>query len=162
MAPDLPGFGQSLRRECHWSVGDFAANLIECLQGWGLDRCALVGGHLASLIAMEVAQRAPQRLAWLGLDGTPVWDEALRSDILHKATPAPMVLREDGEHLKALWQHLPAAATGGASAAGASGVTVGSVAISRSAARRRSISSRPSSADTARRQAVRPISSLPA
>ena len=40
------------------------------------------------------------------LDGTAVWDEALRRDILEKARPAPMVPREDGEHLKELWKHL--------------------------------------------------------
>jgi pimeloyl-ACP methyl ester carboxylesterase len=106
VAPDLPGFGQSLRREGHWSVGDFADNLLECLGAWGIDRCALVGGHLASLIAMEAARRAASRFALLVLDGTPVWDEALRRDILQKARPAPMVPSEDGEHLKELWRHL--------------------------------------------------------
>jgi pimeloyl-ACP methyl ester carboxylesterase len=106
IAPDLPGFGNSLRREGHWSVGDFADNVIECLGAWGLARCALLGGHLASLIAMEVARRAPRRLVMVALDGTPVWDEALRREILKKATPTPMVLREDGEHLKDLWKHL--------------------------------------------------------
>lgn len=106
IAPDLPGFGNSLRREGHWTVGDFADNIAECLDRWGLERCALVGGHLASLIAMEVAGRVPRRLAMVALDGTPVWDEALRRDILQKATPMPMVLREDGEHMKDLWKHL--------------------------------------------------------
>ena len=106
IAPDLPGFGNSLRRQGHWSVGDFADSVAECLAAWDLPRCALLGGHLASLIAMEVARRAPARLAMVALDGTPVWDEALRRDILKKATPTPMVLREDGEHLKELWKHL--------------------------------------------------------
>lgn len=106
LAPDLPGFGQSLRREGHWSVGDFADNLLECLDGWGLAHVTLAGGHLASLVAMEAARRAPARFALLVLDGTPVWDEALRRDILEKARPAPMLPREDGEHLKQLWQHL--------------------------------------------------------
>jgi len=106
LAPDLPGFGNSLRRAGHWSVADFGASVAECLDAWGLARCALVGGHLASLIAMEVARQVPRRLAFVALDGTPVWDEALRREILQKATPQPMVLREDGEHLKELWTHL--------------------------------------------------------
>lgn len=106
LAPDLPGFGQSLRREGHWSIGDFADNLLECLDGWDLARVTLAGGHIASLVAMEVARRAPSRVGLLVLDGTPVWDEALRRDILEKARPAPMVPREDGEHLKELWKHL--------------------------------------------------------
>lgn len=106
IAPDLPGFGNSLRREGHWSVADFAACIVECLDAWGLARCGLVGGHLAALIAMEVAHRAPGRLAFVALDGTPVWDEALRREILQKATPRPVVPREDGEHLKEIWAHL--------------------------------------------------------
>jgi pimeloyl-ACP methyl ester carboxylesterase len=106
IAPDLPGFGNSMRRQGHWGVGDFADNVVECLSAWGLGRCALLGGHLTSLVAMETARRAPGRLALVALDGTPVWDEALRREILAKATPTPMLPREDGEHLKALWQHL--------------------------------------------------------
>ncbi len=106
IAPDLPGFGNSMRREGHWSIADFANNVAECLDGWQLERCALLGGHLASLIAMEVAQRVPRRLAMVALDGSPVWDDARRREILKMATPSAMVLREDGEHLKELWKHL--------------------------------------------------------
>jgi len=106
IAPDLPGFGQSLRLEGHWSIGDFAACMLECLDGWGLGRCVLVGGHLASLIAMEAADRAPQRFALVVLDGTPAWDEARRREILQRARPVPMTPSEDGAHLQALWQQL--------------------------------------------------------
>jgi pimeloyl-ACP methyl ester carboxylesterase len=106
IAPDLPGFGRSLRRAGHWTVGDFADNLLECIAAWGLGPCTLVGGHLASLVAMEAARRAAARFVLVVLDGTPVWDEVLRRDILAKARPAPMVPREDGEHLKDLWKHV--------------------------------------------------------
>ncbi len=106
IAPDLPGFGNSMRRDGHWSVADFADIVEECLAGWRIERCALLGGHLASLIAMDVAPRAPRRVALVALDGTPVWDEAKRRDILKLATPVAMVPREDGEHLKDLWKHL--------------------------------------------------------
>ena len=106
IAPDLPGFGSSLRRAGHWSVGDFADNVAECLEAWGLERCALLGGHFASLVAIEVARRVPRRLVLVALDGTPVWDEALRREILQQATPASMMPREDGEHLAELWRHV--------------------------------------------------------
>ena len=106
IAPDLPGFGSSCRREGHWSIGDFADNVLECMNAWGVVRCALVGGHISSEIALEAAIRAPGRFAMVALDGTPTWDDALRQQILAKATPRPIELREDGAHLQSLWQHM--------------------------------------------------------
>jgi pimeloyl-ACP methyl ester carboxylesterase len=106
LAPDLPGFGMSLRRVGHWSIADFADNLIECLDAWGLARCTLVGGHLASLIAMETALRAPQRIRLLVLDGTPTWDRQTRDQIIANATHTQALPDEAGEHLQSLWKHL--------------------------------------------------------
>jgi pimeloyl-ACP methyl ester carboxylesterase len=106
IAFDLPGLGFSHERAGYWSIGDFAASILEGIQGLGIERCTLLGGHVSSEIALECALRAPQRVAQLILDGTPAWDEALRRSILDKATPAPMELHEDGAHLKRLWQHI--------------------------------------------------------
>ncbi len=106
VAPDLPGFGMSLRRAGHWSIGDFAANLLEGLAALGLRRATLVGGHLSALIALEMALRSPATVALLVLDGTPVWDAATRRSILDQALPVEHVLREDGSHLVELWKHL--------------------------------------------------------
>jgi pimeloyl-ACP methyl ester carboxylesterase len=106
IAPDLPGFGMSLRRAGHWSIGDFADNLIECLAVWGLERYALVGGHLASLIAMETALRVPNRIRLLVLDGTPTWDRATREKIIASATHTQAPPDEAGDHLQGLWKHL--------------------------------------------------------
>jgi pimeloyl-ACP methyl ester carboxylesterase len=106
IAPDLPGFGMSCRREGHWPVGEFSANLQQCLDGWGLEQAVLWGGHFAAEIALEVAVSAPERVALLILDGTPAWDEATRRDILAQAKPADPKPREDGSHLTDLWSHL--------------------------------------------------------
>ncbi|MCS6948650.1 MAG: alpha/beta fold hydrolase, partial [Steroidobacteraceae bacterium] len=106
IALDLPGFGASYRRVGHWTIGDFADSVIECLDALDLRRCVLVGGHLSSLIAIEAALRAAQRFVYIGLDGTPTWDERTRRDILDKALPAPLVPTEDGAHLLAEWRHL--------------------------------------------------------
>jgi pimeloyl-ACP methyl ester carboxylesterase len=103
IAPDLPGCGHSFRREGHWGIGDFAANLIECLDGWKFDRGIVAGGHLASEITIETALRQPARVGLAVLDGTPVWGEELRASILSRATPTPIELRESGEHLAGLW-----------------------------------------------------------
>ena len=106
IAPDLPGFGMSLRRDGHWPVGEFAANLRQCLDGWGLEKAALWGGHFAALIALETAILDPRRIGLLILDGTPAWDEATRREILAQAKPADAQPREDGSHLTDLWSHL--------------------------------------------------------
>ena len=106
LAPDLPGFGLSLRREGHWSIADFAANLNECLDAWDLEACTLVGGHLAALIAMETALHSPGRIQLLVLDGTPTWDAETREKIIATATHVQPAADEEGTHLNALWQHL--------------------------------------------------------
>lgn len=106
IAPDLPGFGQSFRRKGHWSIGDFADNLNECLSEWSLEHCVLVGGHLAAEIALEATLREPARVALLVLDGTPTWDEAKRRAIVAKATHKQPVPQQDGGHLAEIWRHL--------------------------------------------------------
>lgn len=106
IAFDLPGFGMSLRREGHWSIGDFAANLLEGLRSLGVERATLVGGHLSSLIALEMARSSPTSFDLVVLDGTPTWDEATRRAILEKAMPEHPSPREDGGHLVEIWNHL--------------------------------------------------------
>lgn len=106
IAFDLPGFGISLRREGHWSIGDFAANLLEGLRSLGVERATLVGGHLSSLIALEMARSSPASFDLVVLDGTPTWDEATRRAILEKAMPEHPSPREDGGHLVEIWNHL--------------------------------------------------------
>ena len=106
LVPDLPGFGMSLRRQDHWSIADFATNLNECLDTWDLASCSLVGGHLASLIAMEAALQQPARIQLLVLDGTPTWDQQTREKVIATATRDQPLPDADGTHLTALWQHL--------------------------------------------------------
>ena len=106
IAADLPGFGMSLRRVGHWSIADFADNLIESLGAWGVEQCTLVGGHLASLIAIETALRVPQRIRLLVLDGTPTWDQKTRDQIIANATHNQAPPDEAGDHLQSLWKHL--------------------------------------------------------
>jgi pimeloyl-ACP methyl ester carboxylesterase len=106
LALDLPGFGQSFRREGHWSIGDFAATVVECLARWNFGPAILVGGHVSSEIAVETVLQAPQRVALAVLDGTPVWDETLRATIISGATPAALEIREGGEHMAGLWAQI--------------------------------------------------------
>jgi pimeloyl-ACP methyl ester carboxylesterase len=69
LAPDLPGHGKSagdppLTVE---AAADFVLALIDAA---GLERVAIVGHSFGSLIALEVAGRAPERIRHLVLAGT--------------------------------------------------------------------------------------------
>jgi pimeloyl-ACP methyl ester carboxylesterase len=104
IAFDLPGLGQSHRREGHWPIAQFADSILQGLQGLGWSRGTILGGHLASEIALECAIKSPQSFELAVLDGTPAWDEALRRSILEKVAPAPTSVREDGSHLTDIWK----------------------------------------------------------
>ena len=106
IAPDLPGFGASFRRDGVWSIAKFAENLAECFAAWQLNACVLVGGHLAALIALETARTTADFVELLVLDGTPVWDAETRQKIVQSALPDSPVPVEDGSHLVSLWKHL--------------------------------------------------------
>jgi pimeloyl-ACP methyl ester carboxylesterase len=106
VAPDLPGFGNSLRCQGQWYIGDYARTVLEFLDALGIERCVLIGGHLSAEIAIEAALRAPRRFLYVGLDGTPTWDTELRRSILEKVMPAPFQPAEDGTHMLALWRHI--------------------------------------------------------
>ena len=106
IALDLPGLGQSHRRDGHWPIAAFARSVLEALDGLGWTRGVILGGHLSSEIALECAIEAPARFELAVLDGTPAWDETLRRSILAKATPGAMTISEDGSHLTKIWQHV--------------------------------------------------------
>ena len=106
IAPDLPGFGMSCRREGLWTIGDFAANVLEAIGRWVDGPVVLWGGHLAAEIALEVALLDAGRVTLLVLDGTPTWDEATRKKILTGAIKDAPEADEQGAHLAELWQHL--------------------------------------------------------
>jgi len=68
LALDLPGHGRS-KGEAKRSVEDMAAWLLDLLDAAGAGSATLVGHSMGSLIALEAAHRAPQRVAKLALLG---------------------------------------------------------------------------------------------
>lgn len=71
LAPDLPGHGRSGGRPLD-SVEALADWVLALLDAAGAARGALVGHSLGSLVALETAGRAPDRVAALGLLATAV------------------------------------------------------------------------------------------
>jgi pimeloyl-ACP methyl ester carboxylesterase len=69
LAPDLPGHGMS-GGEALATVEDMAAWLLALLDAAGCGKALLVGHSMGSLIALEAAHRAPERVSGLALLGT--------------------------------------------------------------------------------------------
>ena len=69
LAPDLPGHGKSAG-DAPRTVQDAAAFTIAMLDAAGVRRAALTGHSFGSLIAIEVAALAPERVSHLALVGT--------------------------------------------------------------------------------------------
>jgi pimeloyl-ACP methyl ester carboxylesterase len=69
LAPDLPGHCRS-EGEPPKSVEEAAEFVLALLDAAGVQKAALVGHSFGSLIALETAARAPQRVSQLALVGT--------------------------------------------------------------------------------------------
>ena len=105
-APDLVGFGNSTGTANNWLIEDFAQNMHEFTRGLGWDRFAVLGGHVSSEIAAQMAVSEPSRISHLILDGSPTWDRNFRTDLIARILPTPPTPVEDGTHLVKWWSHI--------------------------------------------------------
>ncbi len=66
-ALDLPGHGESGKAVETGSADELAASVIAFLDDRGIDKAHLVGHSMGALVALTVAEKAPQRVASLAL-----------------------------------------------------------------------------------------------
>lgn len=101
VAPDLPGFGYTERKEdLHYDIKLWSKHLIAFLDALDLARVSLVGNSFGGSLALAAAARFPERFERLVLMGTPCdkfvmtpglragWDytpsrEAMRATMAH-------------------------------------------------------------------------------
>ena len=88
LAPDLPGHARS-RGAALASVEALADWLIDLLDAAGVARAALVGHSMGSLIALEAAARATQRVTHLAMLGT-AFPMTVSTALLDTARDAPL------------------------------------------------------------------------
>ena len=69
LAVDLPGHGRS-KGEAKASVTELADWLLQVLDAAGVQKAALFGHSMGSLIALEASHRAPERVTHLGMIGS--------------------------------------------------------------------------------------------
>jgi pimeloyl-ACP methyl ester carboxylesterase len=104
IAPDHMGYGFSDPRPSRWMVEDYADCLAAVLDDLHIDKAMVAGGHFSSEIAVEFHLRHPDRVTHLVLDGSPVWDQALRDEILKVARQPTPDWNEDGSHIAWVWE----------------------------------------------------------
>ncbi len=88
LAIDLPGHGKSAG-EPPRSVEDGAQFIVQLLDAAGLQKAALVGHSFGSLIAVETAACAPERISHLAMVGT-AFPMRVSPALLESSVSAPM------------------------------------------------------------------------
>jgi len=103
IAVDTAGFGES-DPVAEASIEAWAAAALQLLDAIGVTRAHVVGHHTGGVIAVEIAARAPARVASLVLSSTPYTNEAFRVARAGRAAIDAVAPSDDGSHLAALWQ----------------------------------------------------------
>ncbi len=112
LAPDLPGHGKSGGTPLA-SIGDMADWIIALLTAADIERAALIGHSMGSLVALEAARRHPTRVRALGLIGTTA-SMPVHPDLLAEAAANSVA----AVHMLSRWGHGYDAALGGCKAPG--------------------------------------------
>jgi pimeloyl-ACP methyl ester carboxylesterase len=103
LALDTPGYGASDPLDlASPAIEDFAAATAATLDALGVERCSLYGAHTGAAIALELANRDPDRVSAAVLDGLPVYTDSESAELLEHYVPA-FEPRPDGSHLVSLW-----------------------------------------------------------
>jgi pimeloyl-ACP methyl ester carboxylesterase len=103
IALDTAGFGESdpVAAPC---IETWAEAALQALVALGVMRAHVVGHHTGGVVAVEMAARAPERVASLVLSSTPYTGEAFRIARAGRAAIDAVAPSDDGSHLAALWQ----------------------------------------------------------
>jgi pimeloyl-ACP methyl ester carboxylesterase len=103
IALDTAGFGESDPVAAP-GIEAWAAAALQLLDAIGVVRAHVVGHHTGGVIAVEMAARAPERVASLVLSSTPYTSEAFRRARAGRPAIDAVAPSDDGSHLAALWQ----------------------------------------------------------
>jgi pimeloyl-ACP methyl ester carboxylesterase len=104
IAVDTAGFGDSDPLPEVASIEAWAGAVLTLLDAIGIARVHLVGHHTGGVIAVELAARAPERVAALVLSSTPYCDPAFRRLRAEQPPIDAVAPSADGSHLAALWR----------------------------------------------------------
>ena len=103
IALDTAGFGESDPLPAA-SIEAWAGAALAALDALGIARAHVVGHHTGGVIAIELAARAPDRVASLALSSTPYTSAEFRRARAERPPIDAVEPSGDGTHLAALWQ----------------------------------------------------------
>jgi pimeloyl-ACP methyl ester carboxylesterase len=103
IAFDTPGYGMSDGPQDVAEIPDYAATLLEAIDGLGIERFAVAGVHTGASLAVQLAVQAPDRVTHAVLSGVPVWSKEERERYLTSWSP-PVAIDPHGEHLRWAWE----------------------------------------------------------
>lgn len=103
IAIDTAGFGESDPVAAP-GIEAWADAALQLLDAIGVVRAHVVGHHTGGVIAVELASRAPKRVASLVLSSTPYTSESFRRARAERPAIDAVAPSDDGSHLAALWQ----------------------------------------------------------
>lgn len=76
IAPDTPGFGQSVPLPGNPEINEYADAIIEFLDAIGIEKCAAYGFHSGGIILVTAVKRHPNRITTLAVGGYAIWSKA--------------------------------------------------------------------------------------
>ena len=103
IAVDTVGFGES-DAVAEATIEAWAEAALQLLDASGVTRAHVVGHHTGGVIAIEIAARAPARVASLVLSSTPFTNGAFRAARAGRPAIDAVAPSDDGSHLAALWR----------------------------------------------------------
>jgi len=104
IAVDLLGYGNSAVPPADYRIEDHAGSILEFLDVLEIDCASVMGHHVGSRVAAEVAATRPERVEKLILSGCPYYSPAERKKLREDPKYQHIAIRDDGAFLTDLWQ----------------------------------------------------------
>lgn len=104
IAMDLLGHGGSDKPPPLYKIEDHAESIIQFLDALGIMKASIVGHHVGSRIAVEVAATWPERVDKLILSGCPWYTPEERNALPSDPKYQSLEVKEDGSFLIELWE----------------------------------------------------------
>ena len=103
IAVDIPGYGESDGPSDPSSAAQYADALLPVLDHFTLKRAILLGTNTGATFVTVFADRHPERVKHLILEGVPIWDAPTREKLIAGEPHGEIKYTDDGSFLANRW-----------------------------------------------------------